>query len=49
MEKFEKLLQDYFKFPYQPEYLAIKVREEVKDYLFSLIKEESADKVIKKN
>ena len=49
MEKFRKLLEEYFKLPYRPEHLLIKVREELKDHNFNLIKEESKYKIIDKN
>ena len=35
LESFEKLLKDYFKLPYRPEYLVLKVREQLKDYKFN--------------
>ena len=49
MEKFRKLLEEYFKLPYRPEHLLIKVREELKDHNFNLIKEESKYKIINEN
>ena len=49
MEKFRKLLEEYFKLPYRPEHLLIKVREELKDHKFNLIKQESKDKIINRN
>ena len=49
MEKFPKLFKEYFNLPYRPEHLLIKVREEFKDHIFNLIKEESKYKTINEN
>ncbi len=49
MEKFRKLLEEYFNLPYRPEHLLIKVREELKDHKLNLIKEESKYKIINEN
>ena len=48
MKAFEKLLESYFQLPYRPEFLVKKVREELKDYKFTLAVE-SSNKILQKN